>query len=176
VSYLRLGHVFVANMTGNVVFLGFSVDPSSGLSTPASLIAIAGFLIGALAGGRLAHAVPTANAGHWLAIAFTTEAAVLGVVAALTGFGVLPFAGDGSFAAIRERLTHDIANAQWLAQQVAAAPGWRHDQRLCVFAFIHLIMVPLFGWQGSWRAVTTRAADLDPGRRKRHGDSAVVSR
>jgi uncharacterized membrane protein YoaK (UPF0700 family) len=31
VSYLRLGRVFVANMTGNVVFLGFSVDP-----TPAS--------------------------------------------------------------------------------------------------------------------------------------------
>ena len=32
VSYLRLGRVFVANMTGNVVFLGFSVDPRSGLS------------------------------------------------------------------------------------------------------------------------------------------------
>jgi uncharacterized membrane protein YoaK (UPF0700 family) len=30
VSYLRLGRVFVANMTGNVVFLGFSVDPHSG--------------------------------------------------------------------------------------------------------------------------------------------------
>lgn len=26
VSYLRLGRVFVANMTGNVVFLGFSAD------------------------------------------------------------------------------------------------------------------------------------------------------
>jgi hypothetical protein len=32
VSYLRLGRVFVANMTGNVVFLGFSADPRSGLS------------------------------------------------------------------------------------------------------------------------------------------------
>src|SRR6201999_737911 len=94
VSYLRLGHVFVANMTGNVVFLGFSVDPNSGLSTLASLIAIAGFLLGALAGGRLAHAVPTVDARRWLAIAFTTEAAVLGVVAALTGLGVLPFSGD----------------------------------------------------------------------------------
>jgi len=29
VSYLRLGRVFVANMTGNVVFLGFSADPRS---------------------------------------------------------------------------------------------------------------------------------------------------
>ncbi|MFC0431015.1 YoaK family protein [Kutzneria buriramensis] len=100
VSYLRLGHVFVANMTGNVVFLGFSVDPTSGLSTLASVIAIAGFLVGALAGGRLAHALAASGAGRWLAIAFTVEAAVLALVAVLTGTGVLPFTGDGSYATI----------------------------------------------------------------------------
>src|SRR5439155_344081 len=55
VSYLRLGHVFVANMTGNVVFLGFTADPHSGLSLAASLTAIGGFVVGALAGGRAAH-------------------------------------------------------------------------------------------------------------------------
>jgi hypothetical protein len=32
VSYLRLGHVFVANMTGNVVFLGFAIAGAVGLS------------------------------------------------------------------------------------------------------------------------------------------------
>ena len=48
VSYLELGHVFVANMTGNVVFLGFSIGGASGLSTLASLVAIAAFLIGAV--------------------------------------------------------------------------------------------------------------------------------
>jgi uncharacterized membrane protein YoaK (UPF0700 family) len=100
VSYLRLGHVFVANMTGNVVFLGFSVDPHSGLSTLASLIAIAAFLIGALAGGRLAHTLATAGVGRWLTTAFTTEATILAVVAALTGVGVLPFTGNGSFVTI----------------------------------------------------------------------------
>jgi uncharacterized membrane protein YoaK (UPF0700 family) len=52
-SYLKLGHVFVANMTGNVVFLGFALAGASGLSTAASLIAIASFLVGALAGGWL---------------------------------------------------------------------------------------------------------------------------
>ena len=31
-SYLALGHVFVANMTGNVVFLGFAVAGSDGFS------------------------------------------------------------------------------------------------------------------------------------------------
>ena len=100
VSYLRLGHVFVANMTGNVVFLGFSVDPRAGLSAAASAIAIAGFLLGALAGGRAAHALATTGPGRWLASAFTGEALILGVAAILTGVGVLPFAGTGKFATI----------------------------------------------------------------------------
>ena len=71
VSYLRLGRVFVANMTGNVVFLGFSVDPHSGLSAAASIIAIAGFILGALVGGRAAHTLAAAQPGYWLAAAFT---------------------------------------------------------------------------------------------------------
>ncbi len=54
VSYIALGHVFVANMTGNVVFLGFALAGASGLSEPASLAALAAFLLGALAGGRIA--------------------------------------------------------------------------------------------------------------------------
>lgn len=53
VSYLSLGHVFVANMTGNVVFLGFAVAGAEDFSIPASLAAIAAFLVGALLGGRL---------------------------------------------------------------------------------------------------------------------------
>ncbi len=51
-SYLKLGHVFVANMTGNVVFLGFAIAGASGLSSAASLVAIASFLLGSIAGGR----------------------------------------------------------------------------------------------------------------------------
>jgi uncharacterized membrane protein YoaK (UPF0700 family) len=54
VSYVALGHVFVANMTGNVVFLGFALAGAPGLSASASLTALGGFLLGALAGGRIA--------------------------------------------------------------------------------------------------------------------------
>ncbi|HEY7933868.1 MAG TPA: YoaK family protein [Solirubrobacteraceae bacterium] len=54
VSYIALGHVFVANMTGNVVFLGFALAGASGLSVPASLTALGAFLLGALTGGRIA--------------------------------------------------------------------------------------------------------------------------
>jgi uncharacterized membrane protein YoaK (UPF0700 family) len=92
VSYLRMGHVFVANMTGNVVFLGFSLQPGSGLSLPASAVAIGGFLAGALGGGRLAvHLSDRLPA--WLRTAFTIQAAVLAVVALLGGLGVLTYTG-----------------------------------------------------------------------------------
>jgi uncharacterized membrane protein YoaK (UPF0700 family) len=53
-SYLDLGHVFVANMTGNVVFLAFALVGSHGFSTTASLAALAAFGLGAAGGGRVA--------------------------------------------------------------------------------------------------------------------------
>ncbi|HUB42227.1 MAG TPA: YoaK family protein [Streptosporangiaceae bacterium] len=52
-SYLTLGHVFVANMTGNVVFLGFALAGAPGFSISASLCALAAFAAGAFGGGRL---------------------------------------------------------------------------------------------------------------------------
>ena len=51
VSILSLGRVFVANMTGNVVFVGFAVAGASGFSLSASISALAGFLGGAALGG-----------------------------------------------------------------------------------------------------------------------------
>jgi uncharacterized membrane protein YoaK (UPF0700 family) len=53
-AYLRLGHVFVANMTGNVVFLGFAAAGAGGLSVLGSLLALAFFLCGGIAAGRVA--------------------------------------------------------------------------------------------------------------------------
>src|SRR5436309_12249225 len=51
VSILSLGRVFVANMTGNVVFVGFAVAGAPGFSLAASLSALGGFLVGAAIGG-----------------------------------------------------------------------------------------------------------------------------
>jgi uncharacterized membrane protein YoaK (UPF0700 family) len=53
VSILGLGRVFVANMTGNVVFLGFALAGAPGFSLAPSLAGLGGFLSGALVGGRL---------------------------------------------------------------------------------------------------------------------------
>jgi uncharacterized membrane protein YoaK (UPF0700 family) len=75
VSYLKLGHVFVANMTGNVVFLGFALAGAGGLSVAASLLALAAFLLGALAGGWLgAHHV---HRGHLLRAVTAIQASLL---------------------------------------------------------------------------------------------------
>ena len=92
VSYLRMGHVFVANMTGNVVFLGLALEPGSGLSLPASAVAIGGFLAGAVVGGRLAvHLADRPRT--WLRTTFTAQAAILAVVTLLAGLGVLTYTG-----------------------------------------------------------------------------------
>ena len=53
VSYLKLGHVFVANMTGNVVFAGFAIAGAGGFSLTATVVAVAAFAAGALLGGRI---------------------------------------------------------------------------------------------------------------------------
>src|SRR2546430_14614344 len=52
VSVLGLGRVFTANMTGNVVFLGFALARVPGFSLVRSLAALAAFLAGAVIGGR----------------------------------------------------------------------------------------------------------------------------
>jgi uncharacterized membrane protein YoaK (UPF0700 family) len=64
VSILALGRVFVANMTGNVVFAGFAIVGAPGFSLGASLFALAGFLIGAYVGGFMATRVGHDRALH----------------------------------------------------------------------------------------------------------------
>src|SRR5690242_8114445 len=53
VSYLGLGHVFTANMTGNVVVLGFAAAGAPGFSVPHTATSLVCFLLGAVAGGRV---------------------------------------------------------------------------------------------------------------------------
>jgi uncharacterized membrane protein YoaK (UPF0700 family) len=54
VSYLGLGHVFTANMTGNVVLLGFGIAGGYHLPVLAPIVSLLAFLIGAGVGGMLA--------------------------------------------------------------------------------------------------------------------------
>jgi uncharacterized membrane protein YoaK (UPF0700 family) len=65
-SYLQLGHVFVANMTGNVVFLAFALGGTTGFVWWASILAIATFSVGAFIGGRIRAAHGAHRAKHLL--------------------------------------------------------------------------------------------------------------
>ena len=77
ISYLGLGHVFTANMTGNVVFLAFAVAGAPGLSIPRSLTALVAFLIGALIGGRAATRLSELVRPNWITTALIMESALL---------------------------------------------------------------------------------------------------
>jgi uncharacterized membrane protein YoaK (UPF0700 family) len=83
VSYLALGHVFTANMTGNMVFLGFAVAGGQGLSVTRSGAAVVAFLIGAVIGGRMATSLSGGPRHRWTGVAFGTEAALLVAAMAL---------------------------------------------------------------------------------------------
>jgi uncharacterized membrane protein YoaK (UPF0700 family) len=78
VSYLKLGHVFVANMTGNVLFLGFAVADTTQFSVVVSLVAIGSFLLGALAAGRLGFRTGE-HRGRFIAFATYAQVSVVGV-------------------------------------------------------------------------------------------------
>ena len=78
VSYLRLGHVFVANMTGNIVFLGFALAGARDVNILASLAALVAFAVGALVGGRLGVAYGS-HRGQLLAIAAAVKVVLVAV-------------------------------------------------------------------------------------------------
>ena len=82
VSVLGLGRVFVANMTGNVVVLGIAVAGVPGFALAASLAALGGFLVGALAGGALVSARGR-HRGHLLRDAAMVEVVLLPVASGL---------------------------------------------------------------------------------------------
>jgi len=89
VSYLKLGHVFVANMTGNVVFLGFAVADAADFSIPASLLAIAAFMAGALVGGRIGSRAGQ-HRGRLLALATYLQIALVDAALAVSMAGFDP--------------------------------------------------------------------------------------
>jgi uncharacterized membrane protein YoaK (UPF0700 family) len=86
-SYLVLGHVFVANMTGNVVFLAFSLAGAAGFSIPASLVALGSFVLGSFGGGLLGSRL-VQHRGRLLSVAAAIQTLLLcaaAVLAALSG-------------------------------------------------------------------------------------------
>src|SRR5579859_4601463 len=85
-SYLVLGHVFVANMTGNVVFLAFASAGAPGFSIAASLVALGSFVIGSLLGGLIGSRLEQ-HRGHLLTLSAALQALLFGVSVVLAVLG-----------------------------------------------------------------------------------------
>jgi uncharacterized membrane protein YoaK (UPF0700 family) len=77
-SYLGLGHVFTANMTGNVVLLGFGIAGGYGLPVLAPIVSLLAFLVGAGAGGVLAKRRAAIHAVH-VKLALAIEVGLLAI-------------------------------------------------------------------------------------------------
>ena len=77
VSFLSLGRVFTANMTGNVVILAFAAAHLSGLSIARSSMALWSFFAGAILGGRIMARATAEARVQFAAQAFLLEIAFL---------------------------------------------------------------------------------------------------
>ncbi|HEV3329289.1 MAG TPA: YoaK family protein [Acidimicrobiales bacterium] len=98
-SYLVLGHIFVANMTGNVLFLGLSLVGAPGFSAASSLIALLAFALGGLLGGRLAR-VLGARRGRHLAVSSVIQVALFTLAAVLVAVVGVPVRRGDHYALI----------------------------------------------------------------------------
>jgi uncharacterized membrane protein YoaK (UPF0700 family) len=93
ISILVLGHVFVANMTGNVIFLGFWLAPTTTVDLTAVAVALPTFVCTTIVSGRLFRHLGV-RTRTWITTVLTTEIVLLAALAILAGAGVLRYQGD----------------------------------------------------------------------------------
>jgi uncharacterized membrane protein YoaK (UPF0700 family) len=117
-SFLVLGHVFVANMTGNVIFLGFALAGERGFSITASLLALTAFWIGATINGRVNRSVT--HRGRRLVRGLLAE-----VVLATLGLILFSLSHHPLGAGAADSLVVLLAAAMGVQNATAAALGVR---------------------------------------------------
>jgi uncharacterized membrane protein YoaK (UPF0700 family) len=98
-SYLVLGHVFVANQTGNVVFLAFALAGVRGFSATASVTAIGSFAVGALLAGRLGRSL-AARRELLLGVTAGIQAVILAETVTMTALSPSPMPAGLRYALI----------------------------------------------------------------------------
>ena len=116
-SILRLGHVFVANITGSIIFVGIALAGAKGFSVPAPLLALAAFVGGAVVGGLLVGSPVPHRARALRTAAFVQLAdmtACTGVVAAT---------GDHPSSAIRYLLIVLLASGMGAKSSIVRRVG-----------------------------------------------------
>src|ERR1700730_6855781 len=90
ISILVLGHVFVANMTGNVIFLGFWLAPRTNIDLTAVAVALPTFVCTTILSGRLFRHFGE-QTRRWITTVLCTEIVLLLALSILAGTGVLRY-------------------------------------------------------------------------------------
>jgi uncharacterized membrane protein YoaK (UPF0700 family) len=98
-SYLQLGHVFVANQTGNVVFFAFALAGVGGFSVLASAVAVVCFALGALAAGRLGR-ILGGRRERLLGITAAVQAVLLAAAVIMAAVTAIPVSAGLRYALI----------------------------------------------------------------------------
>ncbi|MEV7008298.1 YoaK family protein [Streptosporangium sp. NPDC051022] len=145
-SYLGIGEIFTANMTGNLLILGFAASGTPQFSIVASAISVVSFFLGAALGGRLT--VVIASRRRRLVVAMTVES-VLNALAAAGSF-LLP--------------TSSVAHQYVLVAILATSMGVRNT-------VVRRLKIPDITTTALTGTLTKLAADsvLGTGRRVRAG-------
>jgi uncharacterized membrane protein YoaK (UPF0700 family) len=90
ISILVLGHVFVANMTGNVIFLGFWLAPRTSIDLTAVVVALPTFVCTTILSGRISRHFAD-RTRTWITSILATEITLLVALAILAGTGILRY-------------------------------------------------------------------------------------
>jgi len=90
ISILVLGHVFVANMTGNVIFLGFWLAPKTNIDLTAVVVALPTFVCTTIVSGRLSRHFGE-RTRPWITTVLAMEIVLLVTLSILAGAGVLHY-------------------------------------------------------------------------------------
>jgi uncharacterized membrane protein YoaK (UPF0700 family) len=175
VSILALGRVFVANMTGNVVFAAFALVGAPGFSLSASLFALAGFLVGAYAGGvlisRLGHDRGLLlRAGCAVELAFGAAALALAAASGDPGVthGTIGLTGGEFGGEVTDALAALLALALGVQNAVArklAVPDMTTTVLTMTLTGVGADIRAIFGEEGRIRGAARTAARAALGRR-----------
>jgi uncharacterized membrane protein YoaK (UPF0700 family) len=144
VSWLGLGKVFSAFMTGNFAFLGFRIGGAAGPSVPRVIAATAAFGIGAALGARIVRRADDSEA-IWPR---SVTVALAGALACETAFLILWLAvGTHPSTASGDVLIAMSALAMGIQTAAVFSLGVRADFTTAATATFMVLMGDLAGWK-----------------------------
>jgi len=169
ISYLALDHVFTANMTGNTVLLGLAIGQGHGWAALRSIVALAGFALGAALGATIVERGP--KRGDWPAAvtrAIFLEGVILGIFAVTWHF---PGIARSVYALIA--LSAVAMGMQSAAIRHLNVPGVATTY---ITGTLTSFMAGFVGWLGSVdllssssKSASNTAVPASPAAQKKHG-------